>query len=250
VPVGGAGPHLPHGRKIVPTRAVLRRLARLHQNRCGILLAALCLFILADPHVLGTAISIAFLGVAIVALLGLAVSPFRPQRFWPLAMLLLLMTVSETLVELQVARHWMEPLAHAATALFTAGIIVVLLGYVLDRRPITADKVFGAVSAYILIAVLFATLFSLLQLVQPAAFYVAAANDPDGYLDWSGLMYFSFTVLTSTGFGEITPVTHQARSLIMVEQVLGVMYVAFLIARLANMYQDQKSKHVDIEGSD
>jgi hypothetical protein len=93
-------------------------------------------------------------------------------------------------------------------------------------------------------------LFSLLQLVQPTAFYVAAANDPDGHLDWSGLMYFSFTVLTSTGFGEITPTTHQARSLIVVEQVLGVMYVAFLIARLANMYQDQRSKHADAEIGD
>jgi len=49
-------------------------------------------------------------------------------------------------------------------------------------------------------------------------------------------MYFSFTVLTSTGFGEITPATPVARSLIVIEQVLGVMYVAFLVARLANMY--------------
>ncbi len=65
-------------------------------------------------------------------------------------------------------------------------------------------------------------------------------NEADGHLDWSALMYFSFTVLTSTGFGEITPTTHLARSLIVIEQVLGVMYVAFLIARLANMYQEQR----------
>jgi len=55
-------------------------------------------------------------------------------------------------------------------------------------------------------------------------------------LDWSAMMYFSFTVLTSTGFGEITPVTRMARALIVIEQVVGVMYVAFLIARLANLY--------------
>ena len=52
----------------------------------------------------------------------------------------------------------------------------------------------------------------------------------------SNLMYFSFTVLTSTGFGEITPASPLARALVVLEQVLGVMYVAFLIARLANMY--------------
>ena len=59
---------------------------------------------------------------------------------------------------------------------------------------------------------------------------------PTSGLDWATMMYFSFTVLTSTGFGEITPVTDMARALIVVEQVLGVMYVAFLIARLANRY--------------
>jgi Na+/citrate or Na+/malate symporter len=56
-------------------------------------------------------------------------------------------------------------------------------------------------------------------------------------------MYFSFTVLTSTGFGEITPASPLARALVILEQVLGVMYVAFLIARLANMYGTSRSKN-------
>ena len=150
------------------------------------------------------------------------------------------MVVAEASVEMQIRERWVEPVAYAATALFTIGVIVALLSYVLDRHPITADKVFGAVSAYVLLAVLFATLFSLLQNVQPSAFHVNQVNRPSGHLGWSDLLYFSFTVLTSTGFGEITPTTHQARSLIVVEQVLGVMYVAFLIARLANMYQSQR----------
>ena len=54
----------------------------------------------------------------------------------------------------------------------------------------------------------------------------APVHAPDDRLDWAAMMYFSFTVLTSTGFGEITPVTGMARALIVIEQVLGVMYVA------------------------
>ena len=91
-------------------------------------------------------------------------------------------------------------------------------------------------AAYVLIAFTFSSLFGLLQIVQPTAFNVSLANEPDGHLAWVDLMYFSFTVLTSTGFGEITPATPMARSLVVIEQVLGVMYVAFLIARLANLY--------------
>jgi hypothetical protein len=92
------------------------------------------------------------------------------------------------------------------------------------------------VAAYMLIAFSFASLFGLLQLFEPDAFNAAVAHGENGKLNWPDMMYFSFTVLTSTGFGEITPATHMARALIVIEQVLGVMYVAFLIARLANMY--------------
>ena len=123
-----------------------------------------------------------------------------------------------------------------SAALFTGIVTIALLRYVLDAHVISTDKVFGAVAAYVLIAFSFACLFGLLQRIQPGAFYAGPVHMPDAGLDWAAMMYFSFTVLTSTGFGEITPVTGMARALIVIEQVLGVMYVAFLVARLANLY--------------
>ena len=70
---------------------------------------------------------------------------------------------------------------------------------------------------------------------QPGAFTINPANDIYWRVTWWDLLYFSFTTLTSTGYGEITPVTSHARSLVMLEQITGVMYVALLVARLANM---------------
>ncbi len=131
-------------------------------------------------------------------------------------------------------------LAAAATCIGT--VTVALLRCVLDRRPITTDKVFGAVAAYILIALSSASLFGVLQIFEPHAFNAAVAHGPDGRLNWSDMMYFSFTVLTSTGFGEITPASPFARAVIVIEQMLGAMYVAFLIARLANMYGTQRHR--------
>jgi hypothetical protein len=132
--------------------------------------------------------------------------------------------------------HWLRPVTNGAAALFTGTVTVALLRYVLDSHVISTDKVFGSVAAYVLIAFTFACLFMMVQQGGGKAFYIATANDPGGELSWPEAMYFSFTVLTSTGFGEITPVTDGARSLIVIEQVLGVMYVAFLVARLANLY--------------
>jgi hypothetical protein len=49
------------------------------------------------------------------------------------------------------------------------------------------------------------------------------------------------TVLTSTGFGDITPLTRQARGMCMMEQITGSLFVAILIARLAGIYPPRES---------
>jgi hypothetical protein len=212
-----------------------RRIAYLRRNRCGVLLAALCLFILVNPFVAGS-FGAVFLALGIVTILVLAMWALRARRGTLLALgLLALFTVNAVAVD-RLGEHWLRPATLVVTAMFIGSVTCRLLYYVLDRRPITTDKVFGAVAAYVLIAFTFASLFGLLQQFQPHAFYAAPIHAPDEHLDWPTMMYFSFTVLTSTGFGEITPVTKMARSMIIIEQVLGVMYVAFLIARLANLY--------------
>jgi hypothetical protein len=217
-------------------RRLLRRLAYVRRNRCCALVAMLCLFILVNPFLAGSAIGAMCLAAGLFVILVLAVWALRARRPFVWALSALAFITVDALVADRMGAVWIRPLALAATAGFIGSITIALLLYVLDRRPITTDKVFGAVAAYILIAFSFACLFGLLQVFEPHAFNATIGHGPDGRLVWSDLMYFSFTVLTSTGFGEITPSTHMARALIVIEQVLGVMYVAFLIARLANMY--------------
>ena len=215
---------------------LLRRVAYLRRNRCSVLLAALCLFILADPLLSGSAVGLTFARFSILAILFLAVWALRSRRLTIWTVAVLAVVTAQAFTADRLGEHWLRPAGFVTMAALMAAVTVALLFYVLDRRPITTDKVFGAVAAYVLIAFTFASLFALLQLFQSNAFHVAAVNEPDGRLEWPDMMYFSFTVLTSTGFGEITPVTRMARSLLVIEQVLGVMYVAFLIARLANLY--------------
>ena len=217
-------------------RSLLRRVAFLRRNRCSALLAALLLFVLIHPLVADSAIGAVFLATGILSILVLALWALRarPRTLWIVGALALI-TVWGLAAD-RFGEHWLRPATLLTTAVFMAAVTCALLYYVLDWKPITTDKVFGAVAAYVLIAFTFASLFGILQQIEPHAFHASTVHDPDSHLDWSTMMYFSFTVLTSTGFGEITPVTRMARALIVVEQVLGVMYVAFLIARLANLY--------------
>jgi hypothetical protein len=216
-------------------RRLLHYIAFMRRNRCSGLVVALCVFILANPLLTHSSTGRLIASLCMVAIMVLAVWAIRLRNMQLWVTLLALLAAAAITVD-RLGIPTLSLAAYATTAAFIGVVTVTLLVYVLDWHVITVDKVFGAVAAYILIAFTFASLFGLLQLVQPNAFHVAAANEPDGHLGWHDMMYFSFTVLTSTGFGEITPVTNAARSLIVIEQLLGVMYVAFLIARLANLY--------------
>lgn len=215
---------------------LIRRLAYVRRNRCSVLVATLCFFIMINPLLSGSVVGATTLATSLFIILVLAVWALRVRRpvIWTLAALAFL--TIDALVADRLGVDWIRPVALAATVAFVSTVTIALLRYVLDRRPITTDKVFGAVAAYILIALSFASIFGFLQVFETRPFHAVAGNGPDGRLNWSDLMYFSFTVLTSTGFGEITPASPMARALVVLEQVLGVMYVAFLIARLANMY--------------
>ncbi|MGH8049764.1 MAG: potassium channel family protein [Arenimonas sp.] len=116
-----------------------------------------------------------------------------------------------------------------------AFVIVCLFRYVLSDEVMTLDELFAAASMYAMLAFVFAYLYSIIEYFLPNSFYINASNNPDGIFSWFEMLYFSFTCLTSVGFGEITPVSDYARSLVMIQQIAGVLYLAIVISRLITM---------------
>jgi hypothetical protein len=113
-----------------------------------------------------------------------------------------------------------------------------LLRYVFQPRIMTHDKLFGAAAAYLLIGVLWAYFYVIVGFFYPQSYMIVGQP---GRLNYADALYLSITVLTSTGFGDVTPLTRQARGICMVEQVTGAMFVAILIARLAGVYPPRDS---------
>lgn len=122
-----------------------------------------------------------------------------------------------------------------AQAAFHAFVVVCLLRYMLRDEIMTRDELFAAAGLYVLMAFVFAYLYALIEHWQPGAFVINAANNPQGTTRWWDLLYFSFTCLTSVGFGEITPANDHARSLVMIQQMLGVLYFALIVSRLVTL---------------
>ena len=131
--------------------------------------------------------------------------------------------------------HGVHPAALVTQALFHAFVVVCLLRYMLHDEIMTRDELFAAAGLYVLMAFVFAYLYALIEHWQPGAFVINAANNPGGVTRWWDLLYFSFTCLTSVGFGEITPTNDHARSLVMIQQMLGVLYFALVVSRLVTL---------------
>jgi Ion channel len=120
---------------------------------------------------------------------------------------------------------------------FSAGLYFIttiyLLRYVFQPSVMTEDKLFGAAAAYLMIGVFWAYDYAILGYFYPKSYLVVGLP---GDLVYADALYLSITVLTSTGFGDITPLTRQARGICMIEQITGALFLAILIARLAGVY--------------
>ena len=130
---------------------------------------------------------------------------------------------------------WINVTAMLFQAALHAFVVVCLFRYVLRDDIMTLDELFAAGSLYAMLAFVFAYLYSVIEYLSPGAFFINESNNPDGIFSWFEMLYFSFTCLTSVGFGEITPVSDQARSFVMMQQLVGVLYLAIVISRLISM---------------
>jgi len=128
--------------------------------------------------------------------------------------------------------------AVAFGAAFYVTAITYLLGYVFRREVMTEDKLYGAAAAYLMTGVLWVYLYGLVQHLIPGSFSSAGKQE----LGVSDLVYYSFSVLTSAGFGDIVPVSPLARSVTTLEAIAGMLFVAILIARLAGIYPPRRQE--------
>ena len=106
-----------------------------------------------------------------------------------------------------------------------------MLAYMLQDDQVTTDELFAIPAVFTLLAWAFAFLFVVVQALDPGGF------NPDGVgtRSWMELLFLSFTTLSSTGLSDITPISGHARSVVMLEQVAGVFYIAMVVTRLVSL---------------
>jgi hypothetical protein len=122
------------------------------------------------------------------------------------------------------------PWSSALEALFYFYAAGSLVAYMMEDRMATTDELFAAAAAFTLLAWAFTHVFILVQALHPGTFGAAInAADPR---TWTELNYLSFALLSSTGIGDVIPLTAHARAIASVEMLVGLMYLAAVVARL------------------
>ena len=190
---------------------------------------------------------IAVFDLAILAL-ALRASRASGHETWLGYVLVVPAMVLHVAAALEMGAHGWYAASLVAQAVFHAFVVICLLRYMLRDEIMTRDELFAAAGLYVLMAFVFAYLYGLIEYWQPGAFVINAANNPQGVTRWWDLLYFSFTCLTSVGFGEITPANDHARSLVMIQQMIGVLYFALVISRLVTAQTRRAGGERDLEG--
>jgi hypothetical protein len=129
------------------------------------------------------------------------------------------------------------------SVLFISFFIVLITRQTLRAGPITGRRVQGSVAVYLLLGFLWGVLYETVESLRPGSFSIGTGN---GVVDIQQLGYFSLTTLTTLGIGDILPISPLARSLTVLEALVGQLFPVILIARLVAMeieYQRERRPH-------
>ena len=175
------------------------------------------------------------------------------RRVMILAALVLIPTIAST---------WMADAGHEIylayidniTNIIYFTLICAFLGqYILTTRRVTLEVIFAAMCLYMILAILWAAIYTNLELYYGGAFSFSGHFADDAGIEkesiYRQMIYFSFVTLSTLGYGDILPVHKVAQSWAGVEAMIGQFFIAIVIARLVSVYTVEEEESVGADNS-
>ena len=209
------------------------------KERFLILLIALLLFFVLRPFLEGFA-RVTFLMnifVSVILFCGLYAVSRKKSGFAVALIIAIPMFAAEWMNDF-VELPYLSLLAKILSALFYAYTSIIIISYIFREKEVSAEPIYGAICVYFLMGLMWACVFFILEALQPGSFQMAQEID----ISFSHFSYYSFVTLTTLGYGDITPLSHPARSLSTTEAITGQLYLAVMVAGLVGKYIQQSRK--------
>ena len=176
-------------------------------------------------------ISFSILGIAVLWLAVLAVG--RTPSFTWISIILAIPAMLLLLAQSVFDETWMGTWSAGFEAVLYFYVAIGLIRYMFADHVVTTDELFAVGATFTLVAWGFAYVFLVVQAVDPHSFTAAVAADEPR--SWMELLFLSFTTLSSTGLSDVVPIKAFARSVVMIEQLAGVLYIAMVITRMVGL---------------
>jgi hypothetical protein len=200
----------------------------------AVLLAAQLAGVLVYPFMESSDVGRSLFSVFGIAILGLVVLAVRssPGLTW-IGLLLGIPATVLLLIQAVTGDDALLPYSSSFEAILYFYAAGALIAYMLADHEITRDELFAVGATFTLVAWAFAYAYTVWQAIEPGSF--TAAVDPSADRSWMELLFLSFTTLSSTGLSDVVPIKAFARSLVMLEQLAGIAYVAMVVSRLVGL---------------
>jgi len=169
---------------------------------------------------------------SVAGLLALRNSPMRSVSVRVVVTTALVVSVVMIVVSESLASDAVRAAAAIWTALLLLLTVTLLIRQILLMPTVTIQSIYGAVSAYLIIGLLFAAVYSASYYVNGKRFFVAGEPGTS-----STFQYFSFTTLTTLGYGDFTAEFAGGRAVAMLEAMSGQIFLATLVARLVAAFR-------------
>lgn len=177
-------------------------------------------------------------------LLGFTISMLTKEKAWKVIGWILMaaflaldgISILSNSVEWQVA-------AYSVYCIFLVLAICFLSQKMLKMPFINTNLIFGVITIYLLAGILWGKMYFLVDAFFPHSFKgiqsisLSTSGLGDGYENQFNLMYFSFSTLTTLGLGDIVPLRHLAKSLMMLEAVFGQLFIAVVVAKVVTAWK-------------
>jgi len=155
------------------------------------------------------------------------------------------LVIATTLVIPAIAGKWLNhlrpdllpPAAFLTLGLvFITFVVVHLLIFILRAKQVSSEVLYVGIATYLMLGLLWVFLYVLVGQLNPKAFAFNVTSPIRQTMTGFNAFYFSFTTLSTAGYGDITPISNEARMLAVLEMMTGVLYVAVLISRLVALH--------------
>ena len=180
--------------------------------------------------------------VLAAASLLLTVRPSHASRIWSLlGWVALVLGVVAALVQSLTDVRALRGVAEVVFLVVLFASLPLILRRLVNHRTVTAETIVGALCAYQLVGIDFAVLNVIFSVAEGQAI-IASIVTPDAPITRGDFYYHSFMTITTVGYGDFIPTTGSAKTLSLLESILGQLFLITVVARLVSVATFRRGK--------